>query len=151
MARRYFNRALIWISMKLSKHRFPLGCLVACSCVFQIGGCAYRLPPAVPPSQERVRLIAASPNEYLLRVNTETSVDLPVPADGRVTYGVPWHRESCKVYLFDEIRVGGGSDPLRIWELAVIRNSTVVRKLSLRQVENLKSDQAGYHLLVLSP
>ena len=114
-----------------------------------LNGCAYRLPPPVPPSQDRVRIVATDPQQYVLRVETETTAVIQVPADGRVTFGVPWHRNSCSVYLFNQIKVGGGYDPLREWNVLVTHGDKVVRKLSLREVENLALDAAGYHLLDL--
>ena len=83
-----------------------------------LSGCAYRLPPPVPPSQDRVRIVATDPQQYVLRVETETTAVIQVPADDRVTIGVPWHRKSCSVYLFNQIKVGGGGDPLRAGALS---------------------------------
>lgn len=121
--------------------------LVASLAVLLLSGCAYRLPPSVPPSQDRVRIVATNPEEFVLRIETETTAEIPVPADGGVTFSVPWYRRSCGVYLFNQIRVGGYGDPLQQWHVLVIHKGKVVRRLSLRQVQNLDADQAGYRVL----
>ena len=125
--------------------------LVAILAVLLSDGCAYRLPPSVPPSEDRVRIVATAPEQYVLRVETETTSEIPVPADGRVTFSVPWYRRSCRVYLFDEIKVGGGRDPLQQWHILVVHNGEPVRKVSLRELGSLNTDQAGYRLLIVHP
>jgi protein involved in polysaccharide export with SLBB domain len=55
------------------------------------------------------------------------------------------------VYLFNEIRVGGGSDPLQQWHILVLHHGNQVRKISLRELASLNTDQAGYRLLKMHP
>ncbi|MBS1804886.1 MAG: hypothetical protein JST28_16115 [Acidobacteria bacterium] len=93
----------------------------------------------------------SAPSHYLLRVNTDTTYEVPVPNDGRVTFTVPWHRSSCGVYLFGKIEVGGDSDPLQQWQIRVMSNGREVRKLSLRELAQLPADAAGYRLLTMHP
>jgi hypothetical protein len=57
---------------------------------------------------------------------------------------------TCGVYLFNLVKVGGGDDPLRVWNISVVRNGKVVRQLSLRKVRELATDQQGYYLLQVS-
>jgi hypothetical protein len=125
--------------------------LVSTLVVLLLGGCAYRLPPAVSASENHIRIVATAPSLYLLRVNTDTTYEVRVPNDGRVTFTVPYHRSSCGVYLFDKVKVGGESDPLQQWQIRVLRNGKQVRKLSLRELGQLPADQAGYRLLTMHP
>lgn len=81
--------------------------------------CAYRLPAASPPSQERIRIVANAPEQYGVQVNTGTVTQYIVPHDGRFKIGIPSYRPSCGVYLFDAIKVGGYSDPLASWSISV--------------------------------
>ena len=124
-----------------------LKCLVVSLVTLALGGCAYRLPAPTPPTQDRIRVVATVPGQYVLRVQTGTVTDIPVPADGRVTVNVPAYHMPCEVYLFNEIRVGGNDDPLQRWKLLVIHDGKVVRRVSLRQVQALNADPAGYRLL----
>jgi hypothetical protein len=118
---------------------------------FGLEGCAYRLPVITPPSQERVRIIAKSPDRYVVRVDVGHITDYLVPADGRIAVGIPASRPGCGIYLFNAIKVGRIvgriDDPLRRWAVAVTSGSTTVRKLSLKQMKKLITDSDGYRLL----
>lgn len=127
-------------------------------------GCAYRLYPPVPPSEEHVKLVAKSPERYVIHVQELTTAgeqqnpDAPavvhvvrnydVPADGRVTIKVPSYRPYCGVYLFNLIKVGGGGDDaLKLWEVTVLSDVRGVRTLSLKELKHLPMDSSGYHIL----
>ncbi len=112
--------------------------------------CAYRLYGSFPPSQERIKIIASAPQEYVLAVDTGEVTEIQVPADGRVLAGVPAYRPRCGVYPFNEIKVGGFGDPLKNWHISATHAGRTVRKLSLRQVRALPVDEAGYRLLKLA-
>jgi hypothetical protein len=103
-----------------------------------------------PPSQERVRIIAKSPDLYVVHVDVDHVTDYPVPADGRVIVGIPAYRPTCGVYLFNSIKVGGADDPLGTWAITVTSGGRILRKLSVRQVEKLTTDLDGYRVLKLS-
>jgi hypothetical protein len=110
-------------------------------------GCAYRLPAMRPASREPIRIIAATPDQYAFRVYTGTMKEYEVPHDGRVIADIPAYRPTCGVYLFNVVRVSGGDDRLRTWNISVIRNGRVVREFSLRQIRKLATDEQEYHLL----
>jgi hypothetical protein len=112
--------------------------------------CAYRLYGSFPPSQERIKIIATAPQEYVLSVDTGEVTEIKVPADGRVLASVPTYRPRCGVYLFNEIKVSGGGAPLKNWHVSATHAGRTVRTLSLRQVRDLPVDEAGYHLQKLS-
>lgn len=118
--------------------------------VITVGGCAYRLPPAAPPSQELIRIVAIAPEQYTVRVNTEVVRDYDVPHDGRIKVGIPSYRRSCGVYLFDAVKVGGYADPLKSWFVLVTRNGKTVRKQSLRAMQKSPTDDAGYHIVEIA-
>jgi hypothetical protein len=117
------------------------------SAVLTLPGCAYRLPPATPASQELIHIVADAPEQYAVEVNTETVREYDVPHDGRIKIGIPSYRLSCGVYLFNAIKVGGYGDPLNDWIVSVTRNGKIVRKQSLRVTQKSPTDGAGYHMV----
>ena len=121
--------------------------LIAELLIVSLTGCAYRLPTMRPASQERIRIIAATTDHYVLRANTGSVKQYEVPGDGAVSVDVPAYRPTCSIYLFNMFKVGGGDDPLNGWNISVIHKGSVVRELSLRQVRELALDQQGNHLL----
>jgi len=124
--------------------------VVGSALTFGLEGCTYRLPVISPPSQERIRIIAKSPDLYVVHVDVDHITDYPVPADGRVIVGIPAYRPSCGVYLFNAIKVGGADDPLETWAITVTSGDRTLRKLSVRQVKKLTTDLDGYRLVKLS-
>jgi hypothetical protein len=115
--------------------------------VLALTGCAYRLPAFAPPSQELVRIVASTPEQYTVQVNTGTVNDYEVPNDGRIKVGIPPYRSSCGVYLFNAVKVGGFGDPLKSWTVSINRNGEPVRTLSLRATQKLPTDDAGYRIV----
>jgi len=109
-------------------------------------GCSYALPVASPPSQERVRVMAASPERYTLRLNSSRSQDFPVPPDGKVTLAVPPFNRGCTV-RFLGIKTGDGYDPLKEWTVTVKAANKTINRLTLRQVAKLPTDAEGFRLL----
>jgi len=125
-----------------------LATVVATLCLlFDTAGCSYALPIANPPSAERVRVVARTPELFVVHVDVGHTMDYAVPADGRVTVGVPAYRRGCSVYLFNLAKVSNGADPLKDWTLTVSSGGKVVRTLSLRQVSRLSVDSEGFRLL----
>jgi len=113
-------------------------------------GCAYRLPAGDPPSHETVRILVPSPEQYVFSVNTGSTVSYAVPANGRVTMVIPGYRPSCGVYLFDNIKVGGDEDILKVWSISIKHNGKVVRNISLRKLRSFPTDQDGYRILKIN-
>jgi hypothetical protein len=110
-------------------------------------GCAYRLPPITPASQELIHIVADAPEQYTVHVDTGTIRDFDVPHDGRIKIGVPPYRLTCGVYLFDAIKVGGYADPLNDWIVSIALNGKTVHKQSLRATQKSPTDEAGYHVV----
>ena len=50
---------------------------------FMVSGCAYRMPPAVPPSQYRLRVIAKTPTLFAVHLGITGAPEYQVPPDGR--------------------------------------------------------------------
>ena len=121
--------------------------LIAELLIVSLTGCGYSLPPMHPASQERIRIIAVSTERYVLHANTDSMKQYEVPRDGLVIVDVPAYRPTCRIYLFNLVKVGGGDDPLNEWNISVVRKGSIVRELSLRQVRELAMDQEGNHLL----
>jgi hypothetical protein len=131
-----------------ARAQFQLACIVAVLCLaFDSAGCSYALPVPAPPSAERVRIVAASPERLIVQVNAGHTIDYTVPADGRLTVGIPAYSRGCSRYLFNAVKVSDGADPLKGWTLTVSSGGKVVRSLSLRQVSHLATDSEGFHLL----
>ncbi len=110
-------------------------------------GCAYALPPPTPPWQERLRIVANSPEAYVIRLNADRSHDYPVPADGRMVLTIPAYRHGCRVYLFNLVKISDGYDPVRDWTLEIRNSGGAVRQFSFRQLRKLGTDQEGYRIL----
>jgi|SRR5271170_581030 len=118
--------------------------------VLPLTGCAYRLSPSIPASQELIRVVANTPAQYAVEVNTGTVRKYDVPEDGRIKVGIPAYRLPCGVYLFDTIKVGGYADPLSEWIVSITRNGKIVHKQSLRVTQKSPTDDAGYHVVKIS-
>ncbi len=142
--------------------------LVLALAVFTLSStaCTLRLYPPVPPSEERVKVVAKNPDRYVFHIEERVSAvakserneahgihvthvaNYEIPKNGLVSIRVPSYRPYCGIYLFNLIKVGGGGDDaLKFWEVSVQSEMRPVRLLSLKQVRNLPTDSAGYHLL----
>jgi hypothetical protein len=118
--------------------------------ILALAGCMYSLPVPGPPSQERIRIVAKSPENYLVRVDFGYARDYPVPADGKLNLVIQVVRRRCNVSLFGWIKVGGGADPVKTGAITVRSNGTLVRKLSLKEFHSLATDSDGYRLLKIA-
>jgi hypothetical protein len=70
-------------------------------------GCAYRMPAPTPPSYEQIRIVSRDPQQYRLSVDAGRIDNYDVAQDGRILVAIPSYRTSCRVYLFDLVKVGG--------------------------------------------
>jgi len=140
-----------WTMRDVAQTQFRSAFVVAALCLmFDSAGCSYALPTFTPSSAERVRILAKSPRLLVIHVDAGHKVDYPVPADGRLTVGVPAYRRGCSVYLLNEVKVSNGADPLKAWTVTVTSGGKVMRALSLRQVSRLATDAEGFHLLKIA-
>lgn len=114
-----------------------------------LSGCAYRLPVSNVPSQQRLFIIAKSPERYVVRVQASDVGEFPVASDGRVTVDVPRLPRSCDVYLFSRIRISRGVKPVTAKSFHLIDSGNIEAKLSLAEIAKLPSDNSGYHILKL--
>src|SRR5579871_3262430 len=123
---------------------------IACSaCLLASVGCTYSLPAPSPPSQERVRVLAKSPESYILRLSSGRSLDFPVPQNGKVTLSIPPISRSC-IVRFMGMRVSGGHESLNDWTISVNASGKSAKTLTLRQLAKLPTDSEGFRLLSLS-
>src|SRR5262249_25039087 len=104
--------------------------------------CAYRLPPHIPPSRQRLRILAPVPTDYTVRV-TDGADYRPSP-DGRVVVEIPAQRASCGVYLFDVIKIRGSKLPV---EVAIIKQGKKVRTVQMADLHKLARDEEGYSVV----
>ena len=112
-----------------------------------LSGCAYRLPALNVLSQERLMIIAKSPERYVVRVQASKSADFPVASDGHVTINVPPLPRACSVYLFDLIKISEGIEPSKTKSIQLIDGADIVAKLSLTEIAKLPADVSGYHIV----
>ena len=124
---------------------FGLSICLAAS--FLSPGCVYyALPVVTPPSVVRVKIVAKSPDSYVVRINSERSLDFAVASDGRVNVSIPAYRPGCSVYV-SRLKVSNGYDPLKDWTVEIRRGDVTVRKLSVSEVVRRHTDAAGFHLI----
>jgi hypothetical protein len=114
-----------------------------------LSSCAYRLPALNVPSQQRLVIVASSPERYVVRVIAAHSAEFPVASDSRVTIDVPSLPRACSVYLFDFIKIDDGVKPLNAKAIQLVDGSKVAQKLSLDEIAKLRLDASGYHILQL--
>ena len=85
-------------------------------------GCAYRLHPAIPPSDHRLRIIADSPEQYTVHV---LSYDYPVSLDGTADF--KWGGfGGCSVYLFNTIPIRRVPTAAKEKSISVMLGPTVI-------------------------
>jgi len=112
-----------------------------------LSGCSYRLPVSNLPSQQRLMIVARSPERYVVRVKAHQNAEFPVASDGRVTINVPRLPRACSVYLFDWVRISGGVKPFTTKSVQLLDSGNIAAKLSLTEILKLPLDASGYHIL----
>ena len=109
-------------------------------------GCVAAMRPANSPTDARLKIQAAQPQQYLVRVALEQPADYPVAADGHVSFTVPPIQHGCDIYIFGVVKVrDGAAEDARVIE--VRRDERVIRRLSLTQIAKLPKDEAGYAVI----
>jgi hypothetical protein len=119
--------------------------------ILTLTGCGYALHTVRPAAQIRLKIVAASPEGYRLRLRIREPREYAVPADGRVTLDVPAYRPPCTLYLFGRLAVPNHSDPYTAKTLDVLARGKNVRQLSLKKVSALPLDGDRYRVLRLPP
>jgi hypothetical protein len=113
--------------------------LVGLSC---LGACALALLPYNSPSQQRIVVVAPSPQRYSVRVDVEGSSVIQVPATGRVLVDIPVLPRACSRYFLGIKMSEGAPDRRKVIQL--LRENRIVRKLSLDDVSRLPTDASGW-------
>ena len=136
-----------WLSFQSLGHlRRELLFLTLLPLALFAGGCVYILRTANPPTDARLKIQAAQPQQYLVRVALEQPANYPVAADGHVSFTVPPFQHGCDIYLFGVAKLrDGAAEDVRVIE--VRRDAQVIRKLSLTQIAKLPRDEAGYAVI----
>ncbi len=116
---------------------------------FTLVGCVYRRLAPAPPSQQRLKIVADSPELYVVRSRILRPRDYQVPADGHVTLDVPSYWSGCSVYLFDRIRIRSGVKQFTKRDIDVVLAGKTVRQFSLKQIHSLPVDGDGFHVLAV--
>jgi hypothetical protein len=117
------------------------------SAMLELTGCAYRLMPLTRPTQQRIHILANSPEQYSVRVQAS---DHRVQADGRVSFDTPMIRSGCSVYLFNQIPIRKAPDLSKTKLISIMTSGKTVETLSLRDLSKLPLDSAGYRQLTFS-
>ena len=118
---------------------------------FTLAGCACSLPAPRLASQQRLRVVSPSPENFVLRLRIREPRDYRVPTDGRVTLDIPAYRAGCSEYLFGKLRIQRGADPFTAKNIDVAISGKITRQLSLKEISALPTDAEGYHLLTVRP
>ena len=142
------NKAKLKFVAVFNMSRIALVTFLACL-ISVLSGCAYRLPPFVPPTTELVSIVAPAPEQYVVNANMVEATSLNVPHDGRVRITVPLYR-SCGVYLFNVIKVRQANVLPKEWNITVSRNGETVRIVSLSKLRKLPTNQDGYRILKIN-
>lgn len=111
-------------------------------------GCAFVLLPRTLPSQQRLKIVSASPDRCIVRTRIPSLKEYPVAADGRVAVDIASESGGCNAYVFG-IRVGRGVNPVTAKRIEIVRAGKTVRRLSLMEIAALPTDADAYHLLKL--
>jgi hypothetical protein len=114
--------------------------------ILSLNGCAYRRSAVLFPTQERLQIVATSPEQYHLRVWSD---DHQVAPDGRMKFELRIPPRGCGVYLFNRIPLQRTSDRTKEKVIFVLTNGKALAKLSLRDLSSLPVDGEGYHQLIL--
>jgi hypothetical protein len=124
--------------------RFRHAAFAAVAATLGLSGCAYRMAAPFLRSQQRIRIVANSPERYTVHVQTS---DYRAEADGRVSFDISMAHRGCSVYLFDRIPIRRMPGSTREKVISVMLNGRPVRRLSLLELSRLPVDGAGYHQL----
>jgi hypothetical protein len=124
--------------------RFRHGAVAVLAAAISLSGCAYRMAAPFLRSQQRLRIVANSPERYTVHVQAS---DYRAEADGRVSFDISMAHRGCSVYLFDRISIRRAPDPAKGKMISVMLSGRPVRRLSLLELSRLPVDSAGYHQL----
>ena len=113
-----------------------IAAIAICS-VVSSSGCVYRLQPAIPPSNHRLRIIADSPQRYSIHV---LFYDYAVSQDGTVDFKWGGFR-GCSVYLVNTIPIRRVPNAAKEKNISVMLGPSVIRKLSLDEIAALPKDR----------
>src|SRR5688572_5967333 len=97
-------------------------------------GCATRTTPGAVLPPQKLKIIAASPRAYSIRVPAENEEYLEAPAssDGRVEFDVPVVPRYGTPYLFGKVRAGWPKSPDDHRIIRLMRGDRVIHLLSPR-------------------
>ena len=134
--------------MKIAGNGLGVSCLSVCLAIsLQSLGCVYALQVPAPPAREHFRIVAKTPEVYVLRVKASRTVEYPVPPDGHLTIAIPAYGPGCRVYLFGVMKVSNGYDQLKDWTAEISVGGSNVRTLSIRDLIRLPADSEGNRLI----
>jgi len=130
------------------RHRssFRISHLLCLATLLASSGCVYRLQPVQFQSQQRLRIVTASPGTFTIHTGFLHPKDYRVPSDGKVTLDVPAYRRSCGPYLLG-IEVGRSKDTFTSKTIEISGVGRRVQKFSLKELERLPADSEGYRML----
>ena len=121
--------------------------LVLGTALVLIFGTALALPKYNVPTSYRLAVATERSHHYVVRVIGSEAADFLVATDGRVTIDVPRLPRSCSwVCLGITIRDGS---PYNSKIIQVLRDGKIVRRLSLRQLEQMRLGGSGDRKIVL--
>jgi hypothetical protein len=119
------------------------GGTLAVLCIL-LSGCLTALHPYNQPTQAKLRLLSAKPEQYTIRVADTT--DYSVDGDGRALVNVPQLERGCATYLFGIVKVKDSSSE-DVPAIHVQKDGRIIQKLSLNDLAKLPVDSEGYRLV----
>jgi hypothetical protein len=109
-------------------------------------GCVNVYKPFNRPSQQKLRVLSPSADQYHLEVIGKTNY--PVPVDGRITVDIPRIGHGYALYLFGVLKVK--DRPAEdLTAILLTRNQRIVLRLTLNDIYNIQMDKNGYRNIVM--
>ncbi|MEO7299851.1 MAG: hypothetical protein ABI042_14890 [Verrucomicrobiota bacterium] len=119
--------------------------LLALSIIFLFCGCVNSLHPYNTPSDQTLKIVSPTPQQYVLKVNDALnglSKHYEVGSDGIVNFHVPSLPRGCAVRFLDVIKIADHRlEDVQAIEL--VKDGKSVRKLSLDDIAKLELDPNG--------
>jgi hypothetical protein len=115
-------------------------------------GCAIACGPLRCPPPQKLHVVTPSPSSYTIRVVDDIldkHFDTSVGTDGRVEFDVPVYSRHCTQYLFGAIKIHSPTPVEKRRAIRVMKDGSVVRRLSAADIAKLPVDGDGYHALRL--
>lgn len=137
--------------MNTNKHGLKtVAALTSTSAVFSafllmFCGCVNSLHPYNTPSDQTLKIVSPTPQEYVLRVNDALNgryKDYQVGSDSVVNFHVPSLPRGCAVRFLGVVKIADNR-PEDVRAIELLKDGKSIRKLSLDDIAKLELDSNG--------